>query len=62
MPTNQEVKDHFEDLYGLKLDDLFYRITNNSHFFKNTKNDLNFDLHQFIMKNCNLNKTFKNNN
>lgn len=62
MPTNSEVKETFEDLYGLKLDDLFYNLIKNSHFFSNPKNDLNSDLHDFIMKNCNLNKTFKNNN
>jgi len=61
MPTNSEVKETFSNLYGLKLDDLIYRYTNNSQFFNNSKNDLYFDFHEFIMKNCNLNKTFKNN-
>ena len=62
MPSNIEVKEKFGDLYGLKLDDLFYSSIKDSKFFKNPKSDLYFDFHEFIMKNCNLNKTLKNNN
>ena len=60
MPSNEEIIERFQDLYGLKIDAVLYELidTMNSeglNILNNTNNSLYSDFQELVMKSSNLN-------
>jgi len=60
MPSNEEIIERFQDLYGLKIDAVLYELidTMNSeglNILNNTNNSLHSDFQELVMKSSNLN-------